>query len=101
MVYRLEISPKAKTSFEDAVAWYESKSEGLGLRFMQSVLSALDVISEKRPLHAVRKHGFRHYQVPGFPYQIIYKIQHRTKAILVTRICHAHSNPRKKYGGSK
>jgi hypothetical protein len=68
---------------------------------MQSVPSALDVISEKQPLHAVRKHGFRHYQVPGISLPNHLQIQHRKKAILVTRLCHAHSDPRKKYGGSK
>jgi plasmid stabilization system protein ParE len=89
---RFIFHPQAKKEMEDAIAWYESQSYGLGDRFQRAVENALSQI-ELRPLAYPKvRSRWRRVLLPRFPYGIIYLPAGET--IYILSIFHGSRNPR-------
>ncbi len=75
MAYKLLITKKAKQDIIDGFYWYESKSDGLGSRFVEEVEKTLSYV-QLYPLHYQIKYKkiFREAVLKSFPYVIIYEI---------------------------
>lgn len=43
-MYSLKILKEAVKEFQEAAEWYEEKSEGLGLRFIEVIKNKLEII---------------------------------------------------------
>lgn len=74
MAYNLLITKKAKQDIIDGFYWYESKSDGLGSRFVEEVEKTINYL-HLFPLHYQIKYNkiFREAVLKIFPYVIIYE----------------------------
>ena len=94
MIYNLIIRDKAIFEIEDAFEFYESKTKGLGSRFLKIVHLYLYKI-RKNPGHfPVKKDKIREAYICKFPFIILYEIFNNT--IVVYAVFHTSRDPQKK-----
>ncbi len=95
MAYKLRITNKAKQDIIDGFYWYESKSGGLGSRFVEEVEKSINYV-QKYPLHYQIKYKkiFREVVLKIFPYVIIYEILEET--VVIYSVFPTPMNPEKK-----
>ncbi len=93
----IQILEEADKEFQEAANWYEDKSEGLGLRFIEVIKIKLEVIQRNPERNPKRKGNFRESVVRTFPYVIIYTFYKKENIITINSIFHTSLNPRKKY----
>lgn len=93
----IQILEEADKEFQKAANWYEDKSEGLGLRFIEVIKIKLEVIQRNPERNPKRKGNFRESVVRTFPYVIIYTFYKKENIITINSIFHTSLNPRKKY----
>jgi len=82
----------ARFEVDDAFAWYDSQSHGLGMQFLDDVDRAVRRIVAY-PLSSVEvDQGLRRCLLSRFPYGIIYGIDSET--VIVVAVAHLHREPR-------
>ena len=82
----------AQSEVDDAVAWYNSQSRGLGIQFLDDIDRTIRRIAAY-PLSSVEiEQGLRRCLLSRFPYGIIYGID--SKTIIVVAVAHLHREPR-------
>jgi hypothetical protein len=93
MSFRVIHDSEATTEFRDAVAWYEEKTAGLGVRFVLEVdVVIMAIISEPfRFPKAGRKS--RKARIQGWPYSIYFAINEAHSEIKVIAVWHGARNP--------
>lgn len=86
---RLFVWPEAEQDFASATAWYESKTEGLGLDFAREIDIALQKIILNPDLFPIldKKLEVRRVLVSRFPYKIFFVV--RQREIDICAILHA------------
>ena len=82
----------AQSEVDDAFAWYETQSHGLGTRFMDDFDRAVRRVAAYPLASAEIEDGLRRCLLSRFPYGIIYGIDSET--ITVVAIAHLHREPR-------
>jgi len=88
---RIEFLEIAKQEFDDAVAYYENESEGLGERFKIEIRSSIDRISDFPMLYPTFMNDIRKCICHTFPYTIFYTIKNET--IYIYAIANHHQDP--------
>lgn len=83
--------PEARAEMREAVEFYEARLNGLGLRFLSAVEQTADRISAHPEAGAPLGGEFRKRIVPGFPYNIIYRVWE--DYIYLVAIAHQHRRP--------
>lgn len=82
----------AQVELEDAVAWYDSHSLGLGTQFLDDMdRTVRRIITYPFSSHETET-GIRCCLLSRFPYGIIYGIDNDT--IVIVAIAHLHREPR-------
>ncbi|MGH8475011.1 MAG: type II toxin-antitoxin system RelE/ParE family toxin [Methylococcales bacterium] len=67
-------NPKARLEHLEHVAYYESRQQGLGARYLASFDAAMDKICDAPHRYKIEfPPNIRRYRVPGFPYNILYR----------------------------
>jgi hypothetical protein len=74
MAFKIVIKPIVFSDTEEAVIYYENKLPGLGKRFYNSFLFALDEIQLKPSTFSFVKKPVRRHLIKKFPYKIFYLI---------------------------
>jgi plasmid stabilization system protein ParE len=98
MIYKYRLHPAAVDDYSEAYAWYEDRKTGLGERFISAVRIRLDEISLHPESYSSKKRkDYREAKLDFFPYLIVYRINKRSKEILIASIHHTSRNTRKKY----
>jgi len=88
---------KANREYVEAYDWYEEQSEGLGERFENSLLEAVNSIANN-PLHyQEKKMSSRECKLHNFPYLVVYRIFPKQNKIYILSIFHTSRNPKRKY----
>ncbi len=96
MVYKVELSSRARKELIKAWTWYENRQQGLGNRFENEVYQSIKDI-QKHPLRFPEKIQFyREKQIKIIPYLIIYRIIDEDNIILVSSIFHTRRHPETK-----
>ncbi len=93
---QLRFNPMAEAELQDAAAWYDERSPGLGRRFVLAVQRKCEEILEapdRWPLAA----GSRRVLLGRFPYAIVY----REKAEEIEIVAVAHLKRRSAYWASR
>jgi toxin ParE1/3/4 len=85
------LSPAADREFEEAAAWYEQQA-GLGEKFIERVQESLDRIGQLPELHAIIYQDVRRVRVPGFPYNVLYRML--ADRIEVIAVFHTSRDPK-------
>jgi toxin ParE1/3/4 len=63
---------EAEAELWEAVEYYESRSQGLGLDFQVEVQAAVEAIAESPDRWCLRNDGTRRCLTPRFPYVVVY-----------------------------
>lgn len=83
---RVAFLPVAAAELEDAVAFYNQQSEGLGYQFAVEVQKTLDRIAEFPGVWPFLSERTRRCRMRRFPYGLIYRVQDET--LLIVGIMH-------------
>ena len=82
MAFKLLIKPIVFADAEEAIAYYEKKSKGLGKRFYNNFLIALDHIETKPFAFSYIKNPVRRHLIEKFPYKVYYFVSERQFSLL-------------------
>ena len=82
----------ARLEFDEAVAWYESERQGLGLEFKSAVDALLATIAQQPALFRLVRGPIRRAVLKPFPYTIHFLAE--PGRIVVLAIYHASRDPR-------
>ena len=93
------VRPEAEADIDEAYAWYESRSAGLGDRFLDAVEETIALIWDS-PQRFPEKHrdpdlAIRRALVDGFPYGVFFIWDEGVDATSVIACMHARRNPRR------
>jgi plasmid stabilization system protein ParE len=83
--------PEARAEADGSVDFYEARLDGLGFRFLAAVEETTERISASPHAGAPLEGGYRKRIVPGFPYNIIYRVWE--DYVYVVAIAHQHRGP--------
>lgn len=87
----VEFTSEAEKDLFDAADYYQSKAEGLGLRFGDEIADILGTAANAPYLWRLRPEGYRRINCPVFPYYIAYII--RDDALVVVAIAASRRLP--------
>lgn len=82
---------EAEGELNEAVAYYEEKEKGLGVRLKQEAREALDWIVQNPHLPRLRSKDYRRVNLKIFPYYVAYLVWADT--VWVLAIAHSHRRP--------
>ncbi len=89
---RLALRQRAELDLDEAYAWYESRSPGLGESFLRSADACFDRIRRDPDLYAIQRSRVRRARLHRFPHSVFYVI--RDDLIDVLAVYHARRRPR-------
>lgn len=73
-MYDAVLLPLAKQDISEAVHWYNSKEKGLGLRFIENIISQVSIIKKSPKIFPIRYNNIRTSVLNDFPFMIHYTI---------------------------
>ncbi len=82
----------AQSEIDDAFAWYESQSQGLGTQFLDEFDRAFRRVMAYPLASADIGDGLRRCLLSRFPYGIIYGTD--TQTVIIVAVAHLHREPR-------
>lgn len=87
---------RQKSDVIEIAAWYNSRSDGLGGRFIEEFLDVLDELTHNPMLHCRRhaRQNIRWRYPKSFPYRIIYEVIEPEKTVVVAAVLHAARHDR-------
>lgn len=88
---RYEFHSNALEEYQAAATYYASCQDHLGLRFVESVESAIKQIVAAPTQWHLLEDDLRQHLVPVFPYAIIYTIE--LEYVLIIAVMHCHRKP--------
>jgi len=88
---RIEFLDPAKEDFAEAIAFYNSESEGLGFRFALEVKRTLSSILQYPLAWPSLSKRTRRARTNGFPYGVVYQV--RKDGVLIIAVMHLHRHP--------
>jgi plasmid stabilization system protein ParE len=96
MNWQVVARPEAENDVIEIAAWYDSRSEGLGNRFVEEVLVIFDELAANPLLHSRRhpRKNIRWRYPRSFPYRVIYEVVERDKTVVVAAVLHAARHDR-------
>ena len=89
-------SSKASKTLQETFDWYEVRSEGLGLRFVELIDKSLKLISQNPESFPAKINNYREFVLNKFPYIIVYEYSKEQNAIYILHIFHTKRNPKQK-----
>ncbi|HET8781799.1 MAG TPA: type II toxin-antitoxin system RelE/ParE family toxin [Pyrinomonadaceae bacterium] len=96
MKWQVFSRPEVKTEVIEIAEWYDSRTEGLGDRFVEEFLGVLDQLTTNPLLHC-RRHPYKNirWRYPrSFPYRVIYEVNEDEKIVVVAAVLHAARHDR-------
>ena len=88
---KIEFLELAKLEFDEAFAYYEGESQGLGVRFKKEIRSSIDMILQFPKLYPVVDNDIRKCVTHTFPYTIFYA--YRKETIYIYAIANHFKEP--------
>jgi plasmid stabilization system protein ParE len=90
-VKAVDLHRGATAEMIEAARFYELRRHGIGFRFLQRVEDACQRIAESPDAGSPLGRVDRKRSVPGFPYDVVYRIE--TQRVLVLAIMHQRRKP--------
>jgi plasmid stabilization system protein ParE len=88
------ISTYAKTDISEASKWYEKQKKGLGMRFLNEMRNAFDIICKNPKGFQIYYDDYRIYYTHIFPYAIHYQFIADKNEIHIKAVFHTARNPK-------
>lgn len=92
---KAQFSKRALHEIEDAWLWYETKSTGLGDRFLHEVFFTVNLIEKHPKRFRSTIDSFREALLKKFPYLIVYYAD--DDDLIINSVFHCKREPFKKY----
>jgi len=86
-----QFHPLAREELRHAARSYEQAQEGLGVRFMRAVRTALSRVETNPEWFRIVHEDVRKCRVLRFPYGVLFR--HRPDALYIVAIMHLHRDP--------
>lgn len=83
---------EAETELEEAQAWYEARSPGLGQAFVTSIQASIERIRRSPFRHPAVDHEVRRALTRRFPYAIFYLVDE--DQVVVIAVFHSSRDPK-------
>jgi plasmid stabilization system protein ParE len=90
-------SSKAAEEFQESYVWYEGLKKGLGLRFIEILDNAIDLIKGNPEGFPKKKDLYREAVVKKFPFIIVYEYVAVRQVVFILHIFHTKRHPKIKY----
>jgi plasmid stabilization system protein ParE len=87
----LKVLQEAEAELNEAIAYYEEKESGLGLRLKEEARLAIRWVGNNPELPRLRPKGYRRVNLKVFPYYVAYFIWADT--IWILAVPHSHRRP--------
>jgi plasmid stabilization system protein ParE len=94
MSYNVSIEAEARQELEDAAKWYEQRSKGLGVKFVDAFLSVVEYLETHPLVYSKIEGDYRQVNMKVFPFIIVYKVVEAE--VRVIAVFHASRDPAKK-----
>ncbi len=96
MTWQVVSRPEAENDVIEIAAWYDSRSENLGDRFVEEFLAVLDELAVNPLIHCRRhpRKNIRWRYPRSFPYRVIYEVLEQQKTVIVAAVLHAARHDR-------
>ena len=96
MAWQVFSRPEAENYVNEIAGWYNSRSEGLGDRFVEEFLAVLDELAKNPLLHSRRhrRRNIRWRRPRSFPHRVIYEVIGHTKTVVVAAVLHVARHDR-------
>ena len=93
---KLIIEPDAQIEIDEAIAWYESRQEGLGFDFINYLDGYFQTLKENYALFPIKRQPvYRELPLKRFPFVIIYEYLDNTT--FVYSVFNTSQDPLKKF----
>ena len=93
MNLRVAHDAEAEKEFREAVAWYEERAEGLGVRFVREVDKVMAaIVSQPFRFPKARRHSWK-ARVLGWPYSIYFAVNEGHREVKVLAFWHGARHP--------
>jgi len=89
---RLTLRPRAERDVEEAAAWYEERSPGLGEAFLDAADACFGRIEGNPEIYPIVDGRVRRSRLSRFPYLVFYMV--RGDRIDVVAVYHSRRRPR-------
>ena len=96
MTWQVASRPEVENDIIEIAAWYDTRGEGLGDRFVEEVLAVLNELTIN-PLLNSRRHrqkNIRWRYPKSFPYRVIYEVIESEKTVVIVAVTHAARHDR-------
>ncbi len=90
-MYRISVHPQALEETENAIEWYQRRSEIASDNFKSAIKKAFEDISKSPFIYTVTYLDIHVYHLKKFPYSIFYLVENQS--IIVLAIFHNSRNP--------
>ena len=97
MTYTFIYQPQALLEYEHAILWYRERSKQASEIFELAINEKLHEICTTPTLYRNTKKHFREALLKKYPFSIVYVIDEKNRAIVITSVFHNSRNPKKKY----
>ena len=96
MTWQVLSRPEAENDVIEIADWYNSRSEGLGDRFVEEFLAILDALAINPLIHSRRhpRKNIRWRYPTSFPYKVIYEVSEQERIVVVAAVLHAARHDR-------
>lgn len=91
---KIRFLASARREFIRAADWYDSRSPGLGDRFLDDLGRGLRAIAEFPQAHLATVGTYRRCLLAVFPYALIYRIDEFAGTIVIVAVAHNSRKPR-------
>jgi plasmid stabilization system protein ParE len=101
MAYNYVFDPIAADEYEEALKWYEERSETAADNLIISIQNAINAICTDPYRYRNTYKSLRELTIRKYPYHLVYFIDDESKIIIITSFYHHKRNPKGKYNKSK
>ena len=91
MKRRVSIRPEAQRDIREAAAWYESREQGVGMRFKNDVRATSRRIGENVLMFPAIDSRVRRALLRGFPYSVYFTVE--ANSVVILAVLHQHRHP--------
>jgi hypothetical protein len=92
MNFLIQLEPDVFNDVQEAILYYDKQQIGLGIRFFQSVSSAIETLS-LNPFYQIKYDNVRCFLVKPFPYIIHFIVDENDRKVIILAIIHTSANP--------
>lgn len=92
-MYKIIILPLAKKDIKISADWYNKRQKDLGKRFTTEIRKSVTFLKQNPNAFSIRYKNIRTAVVSVFPFMIHYRVDEKTKTLVIAAVLHTSRNP--------